>query len=166
MVRANSPAESFVDMRSQWIGYFESEPEAEDKINALAEEARAIVSTIIIVNEEEAVFGMIEQQNWHAVFGDSLKLVPQVQDNPDEVRLTTGGENEGWYSREYLGFAVPRNDLDFRLLVDYTLQELYRDGTLATLVQPVMLAEDVPVVEVWPGSSEYLGYQLDQVLGG
>lgn len=166
MVRANSEAEGFGGLRGEWIGYFESEEGAVEKIQALADEARARVDVIAIINEEEAVFGMTAQQNWDAVFGDSLKLVPHVQANPNDVRLTTGGDNNGWYSKEYLGLAVPRNDIDFRLLVDYTLQELYRDGSLTTLVQPVMLPEEVPVVEIWPGSSTYLGYHLTSVLGG
>jgi hypothetical protein len=55
---------------------------------------------------------------------------------------------------------VPRNDLDFRLLVEYTLQELVKDGTLGTLLHPVMLPDEIPAFDVWPGPSEYFGMSL------
>ena len=56
--------------------------------------------------------------------------------------------------------AVPQNDIDFRLLVEYTLQEMIREGTLNALLQPLMLPEDIPTFEIWPGSSSYLGLSL------
>ena len=113
-----------------------------------------------IFNEEDAAFGMTAQANYDAVFGDSLKLVPHVQADPEALRLTTSGENNGWYSQHFLALALPRNDVDFRMLVDYTLQELSRDGTLTALVEPVMIADEVPQLEIWPGPSDYLGYRL------
>ena len=161
MVRKDTEIEGFDGLRTEWVGFFESEEGARDRVYDLAEGANVILNgDFTIFNEEDAVFGMTAQANYDAVFGDSLKLVPHVQANADVVRLTTGGDNGGWYSRHYLALAVPRNDVDFRLLVDYTLQELSRDGTLTTLVEPVMLAEEVPHLEVWPGPSDYLGYHL------
>jgi hypothetical protein len=56
--------------------------------------------------------------------------------------------------------AVPRNDVDFRLLVDYTLQEMILDGSLQTLTTPVLRSQDVPRYDVWPGAFEYLGFNL------
>ena len=161
MVLKNSEIEGFNGLRTEWVGFFASEEGARQRVYDLAEGANVLLSgDFTIFNEEDAVFGMTAQANYDAVFGDSLKLVPHVQANPDDVRLTTGGDNGGWYSRHYLALAVPRNDVDFRLLVDYTMQELSRDGTLTTLVEPVMLAEEVPHLEVWPGPSDYLGYHL------
>jgi hypothetical protein len=59
-----------------------------------------------------------------------------------------------------VALAMPRNDLDFRLLVEYTLQEMAQDGTLATLLQPVMLPDEMPVFDIWPGAAAYLGFNL------
>lgn len=94
-------------------------------------------------------------------YGDSLKLIPQVQANPDQLRLTTRGDSpDPWYTRVYVGIAVPRNDIDFRLLVEYTLQELARSGTWQNLLTPVMLPQDIPPYDIWPGASDYLGFKL------
>jgi ABC-type amino acid transport substrate-binding protein len=161
MVRKNTEIEGFDGLRTEWVAFFESEVGARDRVYDLAESANVVLNgDFTIYNEEDAVFGMTAQENYDAVFGDSLKLVPHVQANPDVVRLTTGGEDAGWYSRHYLALALPRNDIDFRLLVDYTMQELSREGALRTLVEPVMLAEEVPHLEIWPGPSDYLGYHL------
>jgi hypothetical protein len=56
--------------------------------------------------------------------------------------------------------AVPRNDIDFRLLVEYTLQEMILDGTLQSTVAPVLRPQDVPRYDVWPGAFEYMGFNL------
>ena len=40
------------------------------------------------------------------------------------------------------------------------VQEIQRDGTLATLLQPVMLPDDIPAFDIWPGPSDYLGFNL------
>lgn len=161
MVLKDTDIEGFSGLRTDWIAYFDAEPGAKDRINELAEAANIILGGIFtLYNEEDAAFGMTAQSNYDAVFGDSLRLIPHVQANPDTLRLTTGGDNGGWYSRHYIAMAVPRNDLDFRLLVNYTLQELARDGTLESLLQPVMLPDEVPTPEIWPGSSDYLGMHL------
>lgn len=161
MVLAESEIEGFTDLRTEWVGFFASEEGARDRVYDLAESVNVVLSgDFTIFNEEDAAFGMTAQANYDAVFGDSLKLVPHVQADPEGLRLTTGGENNGWYSQHFLALALPRNDVDFRMLVDYTLQELSRDGTLTTLVAPVMLADEVPQLEIWPGPSDYLGYRL------
>jgi polar amino acid transport system substrate-binding protein len=161
MVPFNSEIEGFGGLRTEWVGFFASEEGAKDRVYDLAEDASVLLSgDFTIFNEEDAAFGMTAQANYDAVFGDSLKLVPHVQADPEGLRLTTGGENAGWYSRHFLALAMPRNDLDFRTLVDYTLQEMSHDGTLASLVEPVMIRDEVPHLELWPGPSDYLGYRL------
>lgn len=119
---------------------------------------------IIQVREQDLAFAILEpEQDGDAAFGDSLRLIPHVQANPGVLRLTTAedrGSPSPWYSERFMSMAVPRNDIDFRLLVEYTLQELILDGTLQRLLEPLMLPEDLPRFEVWPGSSDYLGFSL------
>lgn len=160
MVLADNPATGFSDLRGELIGYFASEPESDEEMTQAAEEARSLITPVIIVNEEDAAFGMMVQDNWHAVYGDSLKLLAHLQANPNDVRLVTNEINDGWWTRHYLALATPRNDIDFRLLVEYTLQEIQRDGTLTSLLQPVMLPDDIPTFDIWPGPSDYLGFNL------
>lgn len=162
LVKKNSDIESFNELRGgRWVGIFASEPGAADRVNALAESVNTAVNIYTIVREEDVWFHILEEKNMDVAFGDSLKLIPHVQAYPDNFRLTTRCPNcDPWYSRQYVAFGVPLNDVDFRLLVEYTLQELFSDGTLPELLRPVMLPEDVPAPDVWPGPASFLGYSL------
>lgn len=162
MVPANSGINGFADLRSRIVGVFADEPDAADRVAQLAQSQSAIVrNTFSILREQDAAFGMLVDNNYNAVFGDSVRLLPHVQAQPDQVRLIVGSDGQPfWYSRRYLHFAVPRNDIDFRLLVEYTLQELALDGTLASALDNVVPGDELPPIDIWPGSSEYLGYNL------
>jgi polar amino acid transport system substrate-binding protein len=161
MVRVNDEITGFNDLRGKWVAIFANEPGAADRVNAWAETVNTGVEIFTIVREQDAAFHILVETNADVVFGDSLKLIPQVQANADLLALSTRGEGQDpWYSRSYNGFAVPRNDIDFRLLVEYTLQELVLDGTLAELLQPVMLQQEISNFDVWPGASSYLGFNL------
>jgi ABC-type amino acid transport substrate-binding protein len=162
LVRKNSTVESFNELRGgRWVGIFASEPGAADRVNALAQSINSAINIYTIVREEDVWFYILEEQNADVAFGDSLKLIPHVQAYPDDFRLAARCPNcDPWYSRQYVAFGVPLNDVDFRLLVEYTLQELYSDGTLPELLRPVMLPEDIPTLDVWPGSAMFLGYSL------
>ncbi|MBL8161371.1 MAG: transporter substrate-binding domain-containing protein [Anaerolineae bacterium] len=161
LAKADGPYETFLDLRARWVAVFASEPGAEDRVNALAESVSSGVRIFTLNNEANAPQIILEERSADVVFGDSLKLIPHVQANPEALRLTVRGNNpDPWYSRVYVGIAVPRNDLDFRLLVEYTLQEMARDGSWQTLLAPVMLPDDIPAFDIWPGSSDYFGISL------
>ncbi len=161
MVKKSDDYETFLDLRARIVGVFSNEAGVEDRVKALANSANAAVRTFIINNEQDAAIVILSQNNAHAVFGDSLKLIAHVQANPNDLRLTHRGTNpDAWYSRVYVGMAVPRNDIDFRLLVEYTLQELSRSGQLQSLLGQVLLPEDIPSTDIWPGVSDYLGFKL------
>jgi polar amino acid transport system substrate-binding protein len=164
LVKTDDEIETFTELRGKWVGIFASEPGIADQVNALAESVRSPVNIFTIVRDQDAAAYMLVENNADVVFGDSLKLIPHLEANPDELRITTRGDMpDPWYSHVYVGLAVPRNDIDFKLLVDYTLQELARDGSLRTMLAPVMLPQDIPVFDIWPGSSIYLGIALNQV---
>jgi ABC-type amino acid transport substrate-binding protein len=162
MVEANSNFGTFGDLRGKWIGVFADDSGARDIIQVRARAENVLIDDIFsILREQDAAFGMLVENNYDAVMGDSLRLIPHVQAEPDLLRLTTLTSGEPiWYSRSYVSMAVPRNDIDFRLLVEYTLQELARDGTLANFLAPVMMPNDIPRFEIWPGSSQYLDFNL------
>ncbi|GAB4570138.1 MAG: hypothetical protein Kow0077_03660 [Anaerolineae bacterium] len=153
----NSNIEGFADLRGgRWVGIFASEPGTADQVNALAESVNTAVNIFTIVNDEDAVFSLTVEKNIDVVFGDSLRLLPQVTANPELVELT-----DRWYSTEYYAFAVPRNDPDFWALVEVTLQEIARDGTFARLYQEYVAAGDPVTVYVWPGDNTvFLGVSL------
>lgn len=155
LVQKNSQIAGFADLRGgKWIAIMTDEPTMQDQAAALANSVNARVQ-FYSTREQDVALTILSEKNADVAFGDSLKLIPHVQTNPDALELT-----KTWYSREYIAFAVPRNDPDFRMLVEYTLQEIAREGTLNTLLQPVMLPDEIPSFEVWPGSSQYMGLSL------
>ncbi len=167
LVEENSQYETFNDLRRRTVGIFATEPGAADRVNARAEEVNTGVNIFTILREQDAALTILVQDNVDVIYGDILKLLPHVEANPGALRITTRGDAPNpWYTRIYAAVVVPRNDLDFRLLVDYTLQELARDGVLGTLLAPVMLPADLPTFEIWPGPAVAFGFNLDEVLGG
>ncbi len=167
LVEENSPYESFNDLRGgRWVGVFASEPGSATIVNDLAESVNTSVNIYTMIREQDVPSYIIEDENADVAFGDSLKLIPHVQARPEELRLTTRCPNcDPWYSREYVALGVPQNDIDFHLLVEYKLQEMAQDGTLERLLQPVMLPEDVPSFDFWPGASSYLGISVTRRQG-
>jgi polar amino acid transport system substrate-binding protein len=162
MVRTTDNFGGFADLRGKFIGIFADDLGAREAVDAEADRLNAVIDDFFtILREQDAGFTLLVDNNAHVVFGDSLKLIPNVEANPNDLKLTTNSDGTAiWYSRQFISMAVPRNDIDFRLLVEYTLQELTRDGSLATILQPVMSPQDMPVLDIWPGSSVYLGYDL------
>ncbi len=160
MIKKDSNILGFTSLRGKWVGVFDSEPGVTDIVNGYADEVKAKLNIYHLSNEKDAAFGMLAQANYDAAFGDSLKLIAHLEANADTLELVTNDETGGWYSRHYNAFALPRNDIDFRLLVDYTLQELSRDNTLGQLLLPVMPPGETIRIPIWPGPSDYLGYHL------
>lgn len=162
MVRTKDSYSGFSDLRGKTIGLLQTDTGAQDVVKAQAEHLNAVIDKYFtILREQDAAFTLLVDNNADVVFGDSLKLIPNVEANPADLKLTTNADGTAiWYSREFVGAAVPRNDITFRLLVEYTMQELTRDGTLANILQPVMSPQDMPVLDIWPGSDTYLGFTL------
>ncbi len=154
MVRNNGTVSGFADLRGRWIGIMDNDDGAEERARAWADSINASVR-FYTTREQDASVTMLVENNADVIYGNSLKLLPHLENNVGVLSLT-----DRWYSRSYLAFAVPRNDLDFRLLVEYTLQELVKDGTMEALSQPLLLSEDFPQFDVWGGSINYLGLSL------
>jgi len=163
MARVRDEYETFLDLRGRIVAVFASEAGAADRVNALAASANSGVRIFTVNREEDAASVVLSENNANVVFGDSLKLIAHVQAAPDDLRLTRRQPNpDAWYSRIYVGFAVPRNDLDFRLLVEYSMQELARSGEWQSILAPTLLPDDIPAFDIWPGTSDYMGYNLGQ----
>ena len=162
MVKSNSNIESFNELRGgRWVGVFASEPGSAEQVNDLARSINTAVNIYTMLREQDVPFYILEDKNADVAFGDSLKLIPHLENYPDDFRIATRCPNcDPWYSRDYVGLAMPRNDLDFHLLVEYTLQELAQDGTLPQLLQPVMLPDETLTIDVLPGPSEFRGFNL------
>ncbi len=164
MVRTSDDYGGFGDLRGKTIGVLADDTGARDAVKVEADKFNAVIDKFFtILREQDAAYTLLVDNNADVVFGDSLELIPNVEANPDALKLTTNADGSSiWYSRQFISMAVPRNDIDFRLLVEYTLQELRRDNSLAPILQPVMNPQDMPPIDIWPGSSLYLGYDLSQ----
>jgi len=69
---------------------------------------------------------MTVEDNIRAIYGDSLRLLALMRQSEDPgVKML-----DTWYGDVLpIAFAVPRNDADFRHLIDITLQDMAVDGT-------------------------------------
>lgn len=154
MVPANSQVRGFNDLRGRIIGLIVGEEGSQDRSQAWADSINASVR-FFRTTEAGADNTLLEFNNAHAIYADSLRLVAHLQANPNALRLT-----DRWYSRSYYAFGLPYNDLDFRLLVDYTIQEIARDGTLQRLSGALLLSDELPDFEMTPGAAVHAGFSL------
>ena len=154
MAPANSAVNGFHDLRGRWIGLMIGDDGAQARAQAWADSINASVRFYRTL-AGDAALTILEQDNADVIYANSLSLIPHLEASPNALRLT-----DRWYSRSYYAFGTPRNDIDFRLLVDYTVQELIVDGTLKRLSAALLLSDELPVFDVWPGDSSYAGLEL------
>ncbi len=164
LVRSNDNVQNFEGLRGGGVvATPNNESGAAVRAVAIAESINVRIE-IVQVREQDIAFTLLEAEDAEVAFGDSVRLLPHAQAFPDLLRLTNEEDRGGdaWYSRSYVAFAVPRDDADFRSLVEYTLQEIVRDGTLRTLLAPVMPQDAIDELqfELWPGPADYLGFSL------
>lgn len=138
----------------RYIAFPLTNPEIEQFANDEAVRENVRIRTFG-AREQDFALQILEDKNADVALADSIALLPFVEQYPDDLQLTTE-----WYTEQYVVMATPRNDIDFRLLTEYTLQELARDGTLSRLLQPVMLPEDIPSFDIWPGTGNYFGFNI------
>lgn len=156
MAPTNSRFYGFEDLRGGGtVATVFNEPASAAASVRAAEEAQARISSFQ-TNESSLALQLLEDLNADVAFADITKLMPHIEAYPDNLRLT-----DRWYSRDYFAAAVPLNDADFRLLVDYSIQALVADGTLKQLWSGLMREEDMPTLDTYPGSTEFLGFNLN-----
>ena len=154
MVPAHSQIRGFNDLRGRIIGVILGDEGARDRAQAWADSINASVR-FFQTREGNAALHLLEFNNANAIYADSLLLVSHLQASPNALRLT-----DRWYSQSYYAFGLPYNDRDFRLLVDYTIQELVRDGTLRRLSGALILSDEMPDFEMIPGAASFAGINL------
>lgn len=160
MVPSNRDIRGFNELRNRWVAIMSSDEGAEARAIEWAESINAQIN-IYRTQEEDVANAILEERNADVAYGDSLKLIPILDANPNRFVLTkTDDGRPRWYSRSYMALATPPNDLDFRLLVDYTLQEMSLDGTLTAILQPIMLPDEGMALDYWPGSDTFYGLDL------
>ncbi len=160
MVPVNRDIRGFNELRNRWVAIMLTDDDAEERALAWAESINARIN-IYKTREEDVAFAILEERNADVAYGDSLKLIPILDANPNAFVLTKAEDGQPrWYSRAYMAVAVPRNDVDFRLLVDYTLQEMSADGTLSAILRLVSLPDEPFRLDYWPGPNAFYGLDL------
>ncbi len=174
MVEIGSNIRGFNDLRGDKVIVSESQTGASERAISIASTISATIEVVSQPESELANALFDEELDADAVFGDSIILLAHVQLMPDrlELTLTDDGSAPRWYSPSYINerlfapvqivMATPYNDVDFRALVSYTLQEVMREGVLNNLLQPLMQERDIPVYEIWVGSSQFFGFELSR----
>ena len=147
MVPANSRISSFNELRGRWVGVLYGDDTAEQRARAWADSINASVR-FYRTPPSNAALAILEMNNADVIYASSLSLIPHLEASPSALRLT-----DRWYSRSYYALGVARNDLDFRLLVDYTVQDMIADGTLERLAAGLLIGEGLPAFDVWPGDA-------------
>jgi ABC-type amino acid transport substrate-binding protein len=155
MIKPNSGITGFNELRGKWVAIMHTDTGAQDRAQVWADSINARVR-FYSAFEQDAAQAMLVENNADVTYGDSLKLLQHLLANPNNLTLT-----DRWYSRVYVGFALPRNDIDFRLLVDYTLQEMTADGSLNNLLALVLPPNsDLPKFDIIPGVQDYYGLRV------
>ena len=154
MVRSNSGIRGFNDLRGRFVGILIGDDTARERAQAWADSINATVR-YLRTSERDAALTLLDYNNANAIYADNLALLAHLEANPDALRLT-----DRWYSRSYYAIGLPYNDIDLRLLVDYTIQEMIKDGTLYRLSANLIVSETLPELEIVPGASSFAGFNL------
>lgn len=154
MARANSSIAGFNNLRGRIVGILIGDATAQERAEAWADSINATVR-FFRTTESGAALTLLDHNNANAIYADSLALLAHLEANPDSLRLT-----DRWYSRSFYTFALPYNDPDTRLLLDYTLQEFIVDGTLYRLTAPLIVSDELPDFDIIPGASQFAGIEL------
>jgi ABC-type amino acid transport substrate-binding protein len=152
MVRVGSNIESFGGLRiggRRTIATFADEPEAFEEARRLAISVglpEATIQNVVVRTDDDAIEAVFERQSARALFGDALRVIPLANANTARVQLTPT-----LYGRRPLAFGVPRNDVEFRMLVETTLQDMVRDGTYQRLWTENWNLDAPLSIIIWPG---------------
>ncbi|MBK9122915.1 MAG: transporter substrate-binding domain-containing protein [Chloroflexi bacterium] len=156
MVKANSQIFGFEELRGGGtVATVFSEPGAAADAVRQAERATARIEGFQ-TDESSLALQILDDLNADVAYADIFKLMAHLEAYPNDLRLT-----DDWYSRSYYAVALPLNDADFRLLVDYSIQALAEDGTLRQLWNGLLPADEPIPVEIVPGPDAFLGYVID-----
>jgi polar amino acid transport system substrate-binding protein len=157
LVRVGSEVVGFGGLRTgrRAIGTFADEPGTFDiarKIMIGIGFPERTIQSVQFNNETDAINAVFEIQNARVLFGDALRITRIANSNKARVTLVPT-----LYDQRPLAFAVPRNDVQFRMLVEATLQEMARDGTYQRLWNELWALDTAPNVLIYPGSNQLFG---------
>lgn len=139
---------SFFDMRGgTYIGYWYEFPQDRAEVERIAEELRVRPSVYEFRSQQE-IIDKFADRTVQALFGDNLRLEAIRRNTNSGLPFEILDEQ---YSLVPLAVAVPRNDADFRALVDWTLQDMFLDGTYQRIYNETFSVGEPITMITWPG---------------
>jgi len=112
----------------------------------------AQIQNVKVNTDQDAIDAVFGQQTARMLFADSMRAIPVAAANKPYVDIV-----DKLYEPRPLAFGVPRNDADFRVLVEVTLQEMVKDGTYVRLWNENWNAGDPLHIIIWPGAAQIFG---------
>lgn len=144
LVPARSEVANFRSLRNQVLGVLASEAGSEARAQAWAASANAEIEIFRVPRDVDVEWHLLIEGDLDAVFADSLRLMAPLRASPDALKLTLRCPGcDAWYSRRWLGLALPVNDPEFRRRLEVALQGMWQDGSMAQLLEPLMPAADI-----------------------
>jgi glutamate/aspartate transport system substrate-binding protein len=89
-----------------------------------------IDAEVVVVGDRTEGWARMNQDNVDAMASDQIVLIGLIMSSADPTRYWLDSEI---FSYEPYGFAVRRNDADFRLVVNRAIAEVYRSGDQADI---------------------------------
>lgn len=145
---------SIMDFRGgTYLAYWYEDPGALSEIERITEELGLNPSPFELRSIEQIV-DLFNLRTIHGIFGDTFRLQHIVE----ETRYS--GLPFVILDRDYslipMTFALPRNDADFRSLVDWTMQEMFLDGTYRRIYNETFGLGEPLVMLTWSGDGGWL----------
>lgn len=155
MVLEDTRFNSFRDFRGgSRMGYWYEDPADAGRIEEIAETLRVNTSPYEFRSYDDIV-DKFANRNVQGIFADTYQLLAIIEGTrasglPFEI------VQEERYSLVPLAIALPRNDADFRALVDWTLQDMFLDGTYQRIYNETFGFDDPIVMLTWAGDGSWL----------
>ncbi len=149
----------FTDFRGgQWIGYYQDDPDDEARLNFLTETFNTSPAIWPFVSDSQ-VYDKMLARDIDGLYGDSLRLQAFMQDyNPDLWRFISSSDGSDFSDGfRPIVLAAPQGDIDFIALINWTLADMYADGTLQRIWNDYYTgSEPTPYIPDFTGNGDYL----------
>lgn len=154
MVLEGSRFGGFGDFRGgTYIGFWYEDENDRARIEQIAEALR-VRPTVYEFRSTSEIVDMFGDRTVEGLFGDTLRLF-SIQKATQNSGLPFKILDEQ-YSYVPLAIALPRNDAKFRSLVDWTLQDMFLDGTYQRIYNETFGFGEPLVMLTWPGDGSFL----------
>lgn len=159
MVRVGSGIESFAGFATgrRGVAVYTDDATGFDMAKKLMEQAGILSESAqkVTFTTGDEIVDAVFNNNVRAGFADAFRFLPLANANTAKVVLTPR-----LYDPKPIAFGLQRNDPDFRLLIEATLQEMAKDGTYQRLWAERFNLGDPLSVTQYPGTTTVFGYKV------